>query len=142
MLLVAESLNAEPRVLLDPNTLSADGTVALAGRAITDDGKLMAYGTAASGSDWQEWHVRDVDTGKDLPDLIKWVKFSGASWTKDGKGFFYSRYDEPKEGMALREADYFQKLYYHRLGTAQSEDKLIYDRPDNKEMRLWGRGDR
>lgn len=134
VLLVADSLTSEPRVLLDPNTLSADGTVALAGRAITDDGKLMAYGTAASGSDWTEWHVRDVATGNDLPDLIKWVKFSDASWTKDDKGFFYSRYDEPKEGMALRDTVYFQKLYYHRLGTAQSDDKLIYDRPDNKEM--------
>ncbi len=134
VLLVADSLNAEPRVLLDPNTLSSDGTVALSGTAITDDGKLMAYGTAASGSDWMEWHVRDVDTGKDLPDLIKWVKFSGASWTKDGKGFFYSRYDEPKEGSALRDTNYFQKLYYHRLGTPQAEDKLIYERPDNKEL--------
>jgi prolyl oligopeptidase len=135
VLLVADSLTAEPRQLLDPNTLSTDGTVALAGLAITDDGKLMAYGTAASGSDWQEWHVRDVDTGKDLPDHIKWVKFSGASWTKDGKGFFYSRYDEPKQNAAtLRDANYFQKLYYHKLGTEQSEDKLIYDRPDNKEL--------
>ena len=138
VLLVADSLNAEPRVLLDPNMLSADGTVALAGRAITDDGKLMAYGTAASGSDWTEWHVRDVATSNDLPDLIKWVKFSDASWTKDDKGFFYSRYDEPKEGMALRDTVYFQKLYYHRLGSAQSEDKLIYDRPDNKEMLFEG----
>jgi prolyl oligopeptidase len=137
VLLVAESLNAEPRVLLDPNTLSSDGTVALTTTAITDDGKLMAYGTAASGSDWQEWHVRDVDTGKDLPDLIKWVKFSSASWTKDGKGFFYSRYDEPK-GTALRDTNYFQKLYYHRLGTEQTEDKLIYERPDNKELGFGG----
>jgi prolyl oligopeptidase len=137
VLLVAEALNAEPRQLLDPNTLSSDGTVALGGEAITDDGKLMAYGTAASGSDWQEWHVRDVDTGKDLPDLIKWVKFSGASWSKDGKGFYYSRYDEPK-GTALRDANYFQKLYYHQLGTAQSEDKLIYERPDNKELGFGG----
>ena len=134
---VADSLNGEPRVLLDPNTLSSDGTVALAGNAITDDGKLMAYGTETSGSDWMEWHVRDVDTGKDLPDDIKWVKFSGASWTKDDKGFFYSRYDEPK-GTALREANYFQKLYYHRLGTPQSEDKLIYERPDNKELGFSG----
>jgi prolyl oligopeptidase len=134
VLLVADSLNAEPRVLLDPNTLSSDGTVALSGTAITDDGKLMAYGTTASGSDWQEWHVRDVDSGKDLPDLIKWVKFSGASWTKDNKGFFYSRYDEPKSDTALRDANYFQKLYYHRLGAEQAEDKLIYERPDNKEL--------
>jgi prolyl oligopeptidase len=138
VLLVADSLNAQSRVLLDPNTLSADGTVALAGTAITDDGKLMAYGTAASGSDWMEWHVRDVDTGKDLPDLLKWVKFSGASWTKDGKGFFYSRYDEPKDATALRDANYFQKLYYHRVGTSQAEDKLIYERPDNKELGFSG----
>ena len=137
VLLVAESLNAEPRELLDPNTLSSDGTVALSGRAFTNDGKLMAYGTAASGSDWMEWHVRDVATGKDLPDLIKWVKFSGASWTKDGKGFFYSRYDEPK-GTALRDANYFQKLYYHKVGTEQTEDKLIYERPDNKELGFGG----
>ena len=138
VLLVAESLNSEPRVLLDPNTLSSDGTVALAGSAISDDGKRMAYGTATSGSDWTEWHVRDVDTGKDLPDVIKWVKFSGASWTKDGKGFFYSRYDEPKEGTAMRGTNYFQKLYYHVVGTTQAEDKLIYDRPDNKELGFAG----
>jgi prolyl oligopeptidase len=138
VLLVGESLNAEPRVLLDPNTLSSDGTVALAGTAISDDGKLMAYGTATSGSDWTEWHVRDVDTSKDLSDDIKWVKFSGASWTKDGKGFFYSRYDEPKEGTEMRGTNYFQKLYYHKLGTAQAEDKLIYERPDNKEMLFSG----
>jgi prolyl oligopeptidase len=139
VLLVGEALNGEPRMLLDPNTLSSDGTVALSGSAITDDGKLMAYGTATSGSDWMEWHVRDVDSGKDLPDLIKWVKFSGASWTKDGKGFFYSRYDEPKQGSSqLRDANYFQKLYYHRLGTSQAEDKLIYERPDNKELGFGG----
>ena len=138
VLLVADSVNAEPRVLLDPNTLSADGTVALVGHAISDDGKLLAYGTSASGSDWMEWRVRDVDTAKDLPDLVKWVKFSGASWTKDGKGFFYSRYDEPKQGTMLLDANYFHKLYYHRLGTPQSDDKLIYDRPDNKELGFAG----
>ena len=138
VLLVADSLAAEPRLLLDPNTLSADGTVALVGHAVSDDGKLLAYGTAASGSDWTEWHVRDVGSAKDLPDTLKWVKFSGASWTKDGKGFFYSRYDEPKAGAPLRDANYFHKLYYHRLGAAQSEDKLIYDRPDNKELGFAG----
>jgi prolyl oligopeptidase len=138
VLYVAESLNAEPRVLLDPNTLSSDGTVALVGHALSEDGKLLAYGTAASGSDWMDWHVRDVDTGKDLSDLLKWVKFSGASWTKDGKGFFYSRYDEPKQGTMLRDTNYFQKLYYHRVGTAQAEDKLVYERPDNKELGFQG----
>ena len=138
VLYVAESLTAEPRVLLDPNTLSTDGTVALVGHAVSEDGKLLAYGTSASGSDWMEWRVRDVGTGQDLPDLIKWVKFSGASWTKDGKGFFYSRYDEPKQGTMLRDANYFQKLYFHQLGTAQAEDKLIYERPDNKELGFAG----
>ena len=85
-----------------------------------------------------EWRVRDVDTGKDLPDLLKWVKFSGASWTLDGKGLFYSRYDEPKADSALRDTNYFHKLYYHRLGTRQAEDKLVFDRPDNKEMSFGG----
>jgi len=137
VLLVAESMNAEPRLLLDPNLLSADGTVAISDTAVSDDGKLMAYAVAASGSDWNEWHVRDVDTGKDLPDLIKWVKFSGASWSKDNQGFYYSRYDEPT-GATMRDTNYFQKLYFHRLGTAQSEDRLIYERRDNKEMMFGG----
>jgi len=137
VLFVSESLDAEPRVLLDPNKLSKDGTVALGGVDISDDGNLLAYGLAVAGSDWQEWKVRDVRTGNDLPDLIKWVKFSGASWMLDGKGFFYSRYDEPDEKSKLTKVNYFQKLFFHRLGTAQSDDKLIYERPDQKE---WGFG--
>ncbi|WNG31488.1 S9 family peptidase [Cystobacter fuscus] len=137
VLYTADSLSAEPRVLLDPNTLSADGTVALAGQDITDDGNLMAYGVATAGSDWKELRVRDVRTGKDLPDIIKWVKFSDASWTRDGKGFFYSRYDEPKTSEALSGANYYQKLYFHQLGTPQSQDTLVYERKDQKE---WGFG--
>jgi prolyl oligopeptidase len=129
------SLDGEPRVLLDPNTLSEDGTVALSGVAITEDGKLMAYGLSTSGSDWQEWKVRDVETGTDLSDHLKWIKFSGASWTLDGEGFFYSRYDEPNEKTKLEDVNYYQKLFYHRLGTPQSEDVLIYHRSDEKE---WG----
>ena len=135
VLYVAESLDAAPRVLLDPNTLSKDGTVALSGTAISDDGQRLAYGVAVAGSDWQEWRVRDVATAQDLPDVIKWVKFSGASWTKDGQGFFYSRYDEPTEAQRLTKVNYFQKLYFHKLGTAQAEDVLVYERPDQKE---WG----
>ncbi|MBC6423079.1 MAG: S9 family peptidase [Hormoscilla sp. SP12CHS1] len=131
-------LEGEFRVLLDPNTLSDDGTIALSGTAITEDGKLMAYGLSTSGSDWQEWHVRDVETGEDLPDLIKWVKFSGAAWTKDGKGFFYSRYDEPNEATKLEDVNYYQKLYYHQLGQPQSENVLIYERPDHKEWMFTG----
>jgi prolyl oligopeptidase len=132
-----ESLEAEPRVLLDPNTLSKDGTVALSGMAITDDGNLLAYGVASAGSDWKEIRVRDVRTGQDLADVVKWVKFSNPSWTKDGKGFFYSRYDEPKAGEAMSGANYFQKLYFHKLGTPQTEDVLVYERKDQKE---WGFG--
>ena len=90
-----KSLDAKPNVLLDPNKLSADGTVALSGYSVSDDGNLMAYGLARAGSDWQEWKVRDVRTAQDLTDDIQWVKFSSASWTKDGKGFYYSRYDAP-----------------------------------------------
>lgn len=135
VLYTMKSLTDAPRLLLDPNTLAADGTVALAGMAVSPDGKLLAYSTAASGSDWNEIRVRDVDTGKDLEDHIQWVKFSSTAWTKDGKGFFYSRYDEPKEATKLADVNYFQKLYYHKLGTPQSADVLVYDRPDEKE---WG----
>ncbi len=137
VLYTMKSLNEQPRMLLDPNSLAADGTVALAGIAVSPNGKLLAYGTAASGSDWNEWKVRDIDTGKDLSDHIKWVKFSQTAWTHDGKGFFYSRYDEPKEATKLADVNYFQKLYYHRIGTDQSADTLVYDRPDQKE---WGFG--
>ncbi|HEX5220956.1 MAG TPA: prolyl oligopeptidase family serine peptidase [Verrucomicrobiae bacterium] len=131
------TLSSEPKVLLDPNKLSADGTIALSGLAPSDNGNLLAYGLSGSGSDWQEWKVRDIETGNDLTDHLKWVKFSGASWTKDNRGFFYSRYDEPTEAEKLTRVNYFQKLYYHRIGTPQSEDKLIYERKDHKD---WGFG--
>ncbi len=129
-----DSLNGEPKVVLDPNLLSQDGTVALSGMGLSEDGKLLAYGLSSGGSDWQEWHVREVETGRDLADLLRWVKFSTAAWTHDNLGFFYSRYDEPHEGRQLEEANFYQKLYYHRLGTPQSADELVYQRPDSKEM--------
>jgi prolyl oligopeptidase len=135
VLYTIKSLDDNPRVLLDPNKLSKDGTVAMSGLDISEDGKYMAYGLSTAGSDWMEWKVREIETGNDLSDSIKWVKFSGASWTKDGKGFFYSRYDEPNEKTKLEDVNYFQKLYYHRFGTPQSEDVLIYERKDQKE---WG----
>jgi prolyl oligopeptidase len=136
VLYTVTTLEGEPRVLLDPNKLSSDGTVALTGGAITNDGKLMAYSLAASGSDWNELHVRDVETGQDLPDVIKWVKFSDASWTSDGKGFFYSRYGEQAEGSKLAAVNEYHKLYYHRLGTPQAEDVLVYSSADEK-MKGW-----
>ena len=123
------------RVLLDPNTLSADGTVALSGSAVSDDGKLMAYSLSSGGSDWQEWHVKDIATGKDLPDVIRWSKFSRAAWTPDNKGFFYARYPEPKEGDALEEANYFHKIYFHRLGEPQEKDQLVVE---DAEHKTWG----
>ncbi|MBO0723102.1 MAG: S9 family peptidase [Blastocatellia bacterium] len=137
VLYTTDSLNGQPRALFDPNTLAKDGTVALSGFAVSHDGRRLAYGLSSSGSDWMEWKVRDIETGKDLSDDLKWVKFSGASWTKDDKGFFYSRYDEPNEKTKLEDVNYFQKLFYHRLGTPQSEDILIYERKDQKE---WGFG--
>lgn len=130
-----KTLDDQPKVLLDPNKLSEDGTVALSGLSVSEDGKLLAYGLSVSGSDWQEWKVRDVETGEDLQDHLKWIKFSGASWTHDHQGFFYSRYDEPNEKTQLEDVNYYQKLYYHQLGKPQSEDVLIYHRPDQKE---WG----
>ncbi|MDB9303441.1 prolyl oligopeptidase family protein [Nodularia spumigena CS-591/12] len=135
VLYTLKTLDAQPKVLIDPNKLSTDGTIALSGLAISENGKLLAYGLSTSGSDWQEWKVRDVETGEDLKDHLKWIKFSGASWTKDNQGFFYSRYDEPNEKTKLEDVNYYQKLYYHQLGTPQSEDVLIYHRDDQKE---WG----
>lgn len=132
-----KSLSDEPKVLLDPNKLSTDGTFALSGASVSDDGKYYAYGVSDGGSDWQTYRVRDIESGKDLSDKIEWIKFSGVSWTKDGKGFFYSRYDEPKSGEMLSGSNYYQKLYYHTLGTPQSEDELVYERPDQKD---WGFG--
>jgi prolyl oligopeptidase len=137
VLYTVTSLDAQPQMVLDPNTLSADGTVALSGLQVSPDGKFIAYSLSASGSDWQEWKVRDVETSKDLSDHLKWVKFSGASWTRDGKGFFYSRYDEPK-GDTLKSTNYFQKVYFHKLGTLQTEDVLVYERPDQKDWLFGG----
>ncbi|HSF39844.1 MAG TPA: S9 family peptidase, partial [Thermoanaerobaculia bacterium] len=124
-----DRLDGKPEVVLDPNTLSQDGTVALVGMSVSEDGKLLAYGLSSGGSDWQEWHVREVETGKDLSDHLRWVKFSDAAWTHDHKGFYYSRYNEPRPGRQLEDANFYQKLYYHRLGTPQSEDELVYERP-------------
>lgn len=132
------SLSGDAKVLLDPNTLSTDGTVALSGTSVNDDGSLLAYGLAAAGSDWQEWKVRDVASAQDQGDVLKWIKFSGASWTKDGKGFFYGRFPAPKPGESLKGANYYQKLYYHKVGSPQDEDVLVYERPDQKEWQFHG----
>jgi len=133
----ASRLDATPDVLLDPNTLSADGTVALGGASFSDDGSRLAWAAASGGSDWREWRVREVATGKDLADHVRWSKFSGAAWKKDGSGFYYSRYAAPKEGDALKGVNQNQKVYFHTIGTAQDDDRLVYERPDHPD---WGFG--
>ncbi|MDQ3950941.1 MAG: prolyl oligopeptidase family serine peptidase, partial [Gemmatimonadota bacterium] len=128
----------EERVLLDPNTLSSDGTVAISTVAPSPDGTLLGYGVSTSGSDWQEFRVREVRTARDLADTLRWIKFSGIAWTKDNRGFFYSRFDAPTEAEqrsgATRAAPHRgHKVYYHRLGEPQSNDRLILERPDNPD---------
>jgi prolyl oligopeptidase len=135
VLFVMDQPDGPARLLLDPNTLSGDGTVALSNWAVSPDGRLLAYATSASGSDWLTWRVRDVESGGDLADTMEWSKFSGAEWLPDNSGFFYSRYDVPAAGAAYQSVNYHQKLYLHRVGQTQADDLLVYARPDEKE---WG----
>lgn len=127
----------EERVVLDPNTLSTDGTVALSGVSVSRDGKTLAYGISQSGSDWQQWQFIDVASGRRLTDTLSWIKFSSAVWNHDNSGVYYARYDAPKEGEKLAGVNYNQKIYFHQLGTEQSQDRLVYERPQNKD---WGFG--
>jgi prolyl oligopeptidase len=131
VLYVTDTLTGTGRILLDPNTLRADGTAALGGASPSNDGKLFAYAIADAGSDWLVWHVRDIATGKDLPDEIHWSKFGDVAWTPDQRGFYYQRFPEPKAGEALREQNQNAKIYLHRLGQPQSTDTLVYERPDH-----------
>lgn len=138
VLYVTTSIYDAGRVLLDPNTLTSDGTVALSGMSVSDDGKILAYGLAVSGSDWQEWRFRDVASGKDLTDVLKDIKFSGASWSKDNAGIYYSRFPKTDDKDKLTSLNYDQKIYYHKLGTPQTDDQIIYERPDDKELSVGG----
>ena len=138
VLYTMDRLDAEPRMLIDPNTWSKDGTVALGATSASDDGKYLAYSVHEAGSDWETWHVLDIDTAKPLADELKWVKFSDASWTKDNKGFFYSRFDEPKKDAEFQDLNKNQKLMYHRIGTPQSDDVLVYKRPDHPDWNFSG----
>ncbi len=124
------SLTAPASLLLDPNTLSPDGSLSLAQWQPSPDGHLLVYGLSEGGADWRTLHVRDVDAGKDLPDEVRWMRFSEISWTNDAKGFYYSRYPEPPKGKVLEAALSHQAVYYHRIGAPQSEDRLIYERKD------------
>ncbi len=124
---VMDQLGGEPRVFLDPNLLSDDGTVALKGVYFSHDGKYAAYSISRSGSDWEEFYVLDAKTGKPLADHIEWAKFSGAAW--HGDGFYYSAYDSPEKGKEFSNVNEGHKIYYHRIGTPQDNDQLIYMNP-------------
>jgi len=128
-----DTLDGEASVVLDPNTWSDDGTTALGGLTFSDDGKLLAHGIQESGSDWRTYKVMDVETGKVLEDKIEWIKFSGISWLKDGSGFYYSRYDKPDADQEMQGLNLGQKVYLHKLGQPQSQDKLVYQDKENPE---------
>ncbi|MBX3733507.1 MAG: S9 family peptidase [Verrucomicrobiae bacterium] len=136
-LLTTTALDAEPSVLLDPNQLSAEGTIALKSYTPNDQGTLVVCALSVAGSDWEEWRVRDVATAQDTGDVLQWVKFSGCAWNREGSGFFYSRFDAPAESGVLSQINEYQKLFFHRVGTPQSEDRLVYERRDHPK---WGFG--
>ncbi len=132
-LYVTDSLDAEADLLLDPNSWSEDGTIALTGTSVSETGRYMAYGRADGGSDWNTWTVLDMESGETMDDTLEWVKFSGASWTHDDSGFFYSRYPEPEN--PLEQVNLNQQLYFHAVGTPQADDQLVYENPEQPE---WG----
>jgi len=131
---IQKGLNGVPEVLLDPNKFSADGTSQLGGFSLSQSGKYVAYGISEGGSDWRDFYVLDVATKKPLSDRLEWVKFSGASWIGD-QGFYYNRYPRPESGKKMAGKNDYQKTYYHKVGTPQSEDKLIYEDNDHPQRR-------
>ncbi|RPH57326.1 S9 family peptidase, partial [bacterium] len=136
VLYVQRSLLEEPEVLLDPNGWSEDGTVNLGALYPSRDGRHLVYGVTEAGSDWQVYKVMELATRRVLPDEVRWVKFCCAAWTWDGEGFFYTRYPEPEKGTEYQGSSRDQKLYYHRIGTPASEDRLVYERPDQPDWRF------
>jgi len=134
VLYTQRSLAEEPRVLLDPNEWSEDGTVALRGFSVSPDGRLAAFSRSEAGSDWQVWRVMEIDSGELLPDELRWTKFTNAAWTADSKGFFYARYPEPEEGAQYQAVARNQTVWYHRVGAPQAEDVLVHARPDDPDL--------
>jgi prolyl oligopeptidase len=137
VLFVKDSFDDDERVLIDPNTWSDDGTVAMRSTSVDPTGRYLAYAVGDAGSDWQTWRVMEIERGTVLDDELKWVKFSGADWTPDGKGFFYGRYDKPEEGAEFQALNLNRKIYYHRVGTPQSQDVMVYARPDHPDWGFW-----
>ena len=128
----SDELRGKGKVILDPNTFSEDGTVALSGTYFNKDGNLLGYAKSIGGSDWKEFYIKDLTTGKDREDHLQWIKFSGMAWA--GDGFYYSRYPEPEEGRELDASNENAKVYYHQLGTKQKMDKLIFSDPENPKI--------
>ncbi len=137
VLFVMDAPAAAGRVLLDPNTLSGDGTVSLRTFSVSPDGRHLAYATSQSGSDWQTWFVRDIETAEDLADVLPWSKFSGATWLPDSSSFFYKRYPEPEADDAFTEKNEAPGLFLHALGTPPSDDPLAYSRPDRPDWSFY-----
>ena len=135
-LMIKDCDSCDARVLIDPNQFSNDGTVSLGGTSISNDASHIAYSISDGGSDWRTWKIMNIETGEVLDDELNWAKFSGASWENDDSGFYYRKYDEP-DGELLKELNESPKLMFHKIGTNQSEDKLIYENPQNPR---WGFG--
>lgn len=133
VLYVKPSPQDDGRVLLDPNSLSEDGTVAVTGLSVTDDGRLLAYATSGAGSDWMTWHVREVETGLDRPDLVEWSKFCTAEWLRDGSGFYYGAPDRPPAGKEYLAETSAPRVFFHRLGTPQASDELVFETTEDPE---------
>ena len=135
-LMIKDCDRCDERVLIDPNTFSDDGTISLGGTSVNNSADMIAFSISDGGSDWRVWKVLDIETGEVLEDEIKWAKFSGASWENDDSGFFYQKYDEP-QGELLKEVNESPKLMFHKIGTDQSEDYVVYENPDQPR---WGWG--
>jgi prolyl oligopeptidase len=133
LLMIGDEPCGDARVLIDPNALSGDGTAALTQLSITADGSLAAYAVSESGSDWMTWRIRDVDTGEDLDDVLRWSKFMSVSWRRDNSGFYYAGMDEPSDNGAFLDESRGRRIFFHRVGSAQSEDIEVFgasDQPD------------
>ncbi len=136
VLYMQKGLDGKPLVVIDPNNLSPDGTTALTSQVFSRDGNYLAYGISKHGSDWQEIKIRNVDTGKDYDEVIKYCRYAGIGWKHDNSGFYYNRHPEPGTVPKEDQTNY-SRVYWHKLGTPQSEDKLVYERPENKELGLY-----
>ncbi len=132
----SDGLNGEPKMAFDPNTLSTNGSISASGYAASPDGSLLCYGVTHGGSDWMEWHFRNLATGADLPDVIKWTKYYHPVFAKDGKGVYYSAFPAPSPGEELRVRDLNDAVFYHALGTTQAADHKLYERPDHVDWQF------